>query len=63
MFDTTQAILEKRGEDMALRRTNGSDRRLTGFLADHAASAEGVVCSRIRRRDVLGGVIHKRSAA
>jgi putative transposase len=32
---------------------------------DHAASAEGVVCSRIRRRDVLGGVIHeyKRSAA
>ena len=32
---------------------------------DHAASAEGVVCSRIRRRDVLGGLIHeyKRSAA
>jgi putative transposase len=32
---------------------------------DHAASAEGVVGSRIRRRDVLGGLIHEyeRSAA
>jgi site-specific DNA recombinase len=32
VFDTTQAILENRGEDMALRRTNGSDYLLTGLL-------------------------------
>jgi len=32
MFETAQAILESRGEDMALRRTNGSDYLLTGLL-------------------------------
>jgi site-specific DNA recombinase len=32
VFETTQAILESRGEDMALRRTNGSDYLLTGLL-------------------------------
>ena len=32
VFETAQAILESRGEDMALRRTNGSDYLLTGLL-------------------------------
>ncbi len=32
MFETAQAILESRGEDMALRRTNGSDYLLTGLV-------------------------------
>ncbi len=32
VFQTAQAILESRGEDMALRRTNGSDYLLTGLI-------------------------------
>jgi hypothetical protein len=32
VFETAHAILESRGEDMALRRTNGSDYLLTGLL-------------------------------
>jgi site-specific DNA recombinase len=32
LFETAQAVLESRGEDMALRRTNGSEYLLTGLL-------------------------------
>jgi site-specific DNA recombinase len=32
IFETAQAILESRGDDMALRRTNGSEYLLTGLL-------------------------------
>ena len=32
VFETAQAVLESRGEDMALRRTNGSDYLLTGLV-------------------------------
>lgn len=32
VFEAAQAVLESRGEDMALRRTNGSEYLLTGLL-------------------------------